>query len=668
MTKHDKDKMIAKDYEIHVKLIETSLLGLKRNVPSTSTSTAPPESCQPSASFEDEAPPSKRKKDSKVPLGHGRHRPETKAKIDLFKKIHSSEKSSLEIKRLPKEYKLWEVFKTEKRYANCKTTKSLTRKITDVIGTTLEEKEGTRSKENESEKEEAGISDNCGIFKEEAKLQQQHEKHSAGAEWFSQAQRRQWKVTQNSVHRQCRVQTAILHSRRHLCQHKAQLDWTTVETDSCSDYEAHSNSGNDDDSDWEDVTEDCGTHRFQFADPVAEMQDSVVQSGVLPNLEFLCEANEQCAATNLAILRQVALLETTFLFILRIADSQNACCYVNGSTVKAIATSLTRDGLGLKPGLEFDERRKVLVGSTNKIDIDFIRKNPVPNPSELKQSMIKDPDISLVTTIDRKISLPVGVYYEAADQSGKEVLAEVEEIARHLQTCLACLEAQSKSSNSILISNCGCTSRCVQVIFTNTTSHTLTRFSLEGFDLDGKKEVEKVNTIIGHAELPSLLKAEQCIEKAEKTLMQILKNAKAKFKVSGTMQGPKGTPAEKTVASVTFIKNSLHRLRTRLSKECPHLLEVVDVRTLLSLVNEYFSSEMRQVTDTPTVLDCAMNFVEVADETLKRIDCPGYICFTREKQHYELPSQFSIKCEDLLPVPREPTTFLNKEDIKRLKD
>ena len=154
------------------------------------------------------------------------------------------------------------------------------------------------------------------------------------------------------------------------------------------------------------------------------------------------------------------IIKNLHVSILRIADSQNACCYVNSSIVKAIAISLTRDGLGLKPGLEFDERRKALVGSTNKIDIDYIRKNPVPNPSELKQSMIKDADISVVTTIDRKISLPVGVYDEAADQSGKEVLAEVEEITGHLQTCLACLEAQSKSSNSILISNCGSTSRC----------------------------------------------------------------------------------------------------------------------------------------------------------------------------------------------------------------
>ena len=150
--------------------------------------------------------------------------------------------------------------------------------------------------------------------------------------------------------------------------------------------------------------------------------------------------------------------------------------------------------------------------------------------------------------------------------------------------------------------------------------------------------------------------------------MQILQNAKAKFKISGTMQGPQGTPAEKTVASVTFIKNFLHRLRKRLSKECPHLLEVVDVRTFLTLVNGYFNSEMQQVTDTPTVPDGTMNFAEAADETLKRIAWPGYIYFTREKQHHELPSQFSIKYEALLPVPQEPTTFLNKEDIKHLND
>ena len=102
---------------LSVKLIETSLLGRKRKVPSTftSTSTAPPtNSGEPSASVEadETAPPSKRKKDSKFCPGHERHRPETKAKIHLFNKIRLFEKSSTEIKRLPEESKLWEVFKT----------------------------------------------------------------------------------------------------------------------------------------------------------------------------------------------------------------------------------------------------------------------------------------------------------------------------------------------------------------------------------------------------------------------------------------------------------------------------------------------------------------------------------------------------------------------------
>ena len=45
----------------------------------------------------------------------------------------------------------------------------------------------------------------------------------------------------------------------------------STDSDSCSDYTAHFSSENDDDSDWEDVREDSGAPRFQFADPMAEM-------------------------------------------------------------------------------------------------------------------------------------------------------------------------------------------------------------------------------------------------------------------------------------------------------------------------------------------------------------------------------------------------------------
>ena len=309
----------------------------------------------------------------------------------------------------------------------------------------------------------------------------------------------------------------------------------STDSDSCSDYTAHFSSENDDNSDWEDVREDSGAPRFQFADPVAEMLDAAVHSGALPRehifyklvsgaLEYVLydhsrgekykwgptlvrwarsllrlgrsrtfnflrgpggfnasrgkktpESSSRIDFNRFGIplpskrtVRRTkpgyttasGIIRNLLISILRIADSQSASCYVNSSTIKAIAISLTRDGLGLKPSLEFDERKKVLVGSKKKIDVDYIKKNPVPDPSELKKSMIKDADISVVTTADRKISLPVGVNYEAADQTGEEVLAEVEEIAGQLQTYLSCLEAQSKSSSSILICNSGCTCRC----------------------------------------------------------------------------------------------------------------------------------------------------------------------------------------------------------------
>lgn len=158
--------------------------------------------------------------------------------------------------------------------------------------------------------------------------------------------------------------------------------------------------------------------------------------------------------------------------------------------------------------------------------------------------------------------------------------------------------------------------------------------------------------ILGHAELPSLSEAQKRVNKAERMLTKLLHNVKTKFKVSGVMQGPQGTPAEKTVTSVTFIKNFLYCLQSGFSEECPHLLEVTDVRTCLTLVNEYFNSEMRQGTDTPTMLECAMNFVEAADETLKSIAWPECACFTQEKAHYELPSEFHVKYDELLPVPQ----------------
>ena len=56
-----------------------------------------------------------KKKTGKPPTSHRNHRPETKAKIDLFNKIKSAEKCGTDIiRRSLEESRLWEMFKTGK--------------------------------------------------------------------------------------------------------------------------------------------------------------------------------------------------------------------------------------------------------------------------------------------------------------------------------------------------------------------------------------------------------------------------------------------------------------------------------------------------------------------------------------------------------------------------
>ena len=119
--------MGSSSLRLSVKLIETTLLGRKRKAPSscTTTTTAPCNTGQATSSAsvvedDDSAPSTKKSKSQKLRRpGHQRHRPETKAKIDLFKKIRSSEKRASEIKRSPEELKLWDLFKSGKCLTEC---------------------------------------------------------------------------------------------------------------------------------------------------------------------------------------------------------------------------------------------------------------------------------------------------------------------------------------------------------------------------------------------------------------------------------------------------------------------------------------------------------------------------------------------------------------------
>ena len=64
--------------------------------------------------------------------------------------------------------------------------------------------------------------------------------------------------------------------------------------------------------------------------------------------------------------------------------------------------------MGLKPGW-YDPLAKELVGTVYKIDVAFVKNHPKPEPQELRPKFIKEANISVLTSIDNKLTLPIGV-------------------------------------------------------------------------------------------------------------------------------------------------------------------------------------------------------------------------------------------------------------------
>ncbi len=69
-----------------------------------------------------------------------------------------------------------------------------------------------------------------------------------------------------------------------------------------------------------------------------------------------------------------------------------------------------RDGIGIKPGLEYDPIRKLLVGTSVEIDLQFIKVNPIPDLRHLRNIMIKDAETIVVTDLTHTTNLPIGQY------------------------------------------------------------------------------------------------------------------------------------------------------------------------------------------------------------------------------------------------------------------
>lgn len=90
--------------------------------------------------------------------------------------------------------------------------------------------------------------------------------------------------------------------------------------------------------------------------------------------------------------------------------------------VKVVPVSIAIDGTALKPGLEFDTRRKCIVGLVEKKTLRFVQENPLPKASEIKDNLVTSANVLYVTTLDNGASMPVGVDYLPKHVSGEEIL------------------------------------------------------------------------------------------------------------------------------------------------------------------------------------------------------------------------------------------------------
>ena len=83
-------------------------------------------------------------------------------------------------------------------------------------------------------------------------------------------------------------------------------------------------------------------------------------------------------------------------------------CVVETPVVKSFAIALENDGTALKPSIQYDEQ---LVGLQERADFAFVKSNPNPTSQYLHSNVVTEANVSFISTLDNKVSIPVGVRF-----------------------------------------------------------------------------------------------------------------------------------------------------------------------------------------------------------------------------------------------------------------
>ena len=94
------------------------------------------------------------------------------------------------------------------------------------------------------------------------------------------------------------------------------------------------------------------------------------------------------------------------------------------------------------------------------------------------------------------------------------------------------------------------------------------------------------------------------------------------------LQGPHGVPTSKTVKSIKILNGMLVELLETVNIINPNFVSKMVIRSVLTPVNENLHSILRLRVDTPSVVNCARDFVRWVLELVKKRALCGFHYFT----------------------------------------
>lgn len=141
--------------------------------------------------------------------------------------------------------------------------------------------------------------------------------------------------------------------------------------------------------------------------------------------------------------------------LLELAGSKNTPVtpLIDNDTVRVVPVTIQKDGMALKPGMQVDSRQGKIIGTTHDRDYKYIKENPNADPGKLKDIFITEAECYCATSLDGKVTLPVGVDYIPRKLDGEYTYNTIKEKGKSSEICLHHLKSSLTPSKNGTLQN-----------------------------------------------------------------------------------------------------------------------------------------------------------------------------------------------------------------------